>query len=73
MQIDRIVIAGGGLAASRAAAELRAREYAGQITMLGAEPYPPYDRPPLSKKLMIGELNSTSLDTTRRSRLTWAR
>ena len=31
--------------------------------MLGAKPHPPYDRPPLSKKLMMGELDSTSLDT----------
>ncbi|HEY5351909.1 MAG TPA: FAD-dependent oxidoreductase [Streptosporangiaceae bacterium] len=63
MQIERVVIVGGGLAGSRAAAELRAKEYGGQITMLGAEPHPPYDRPPLSKKLMMGELDSTSLDT----------
>ena len=63
VQIERVVIVGGGLAGSRAAAELRAREYAGQITMLGAEPHPPYDRPPLSKKLMMGELDSTSLET----------
>ena len=63
VQIERVVIVGGGLAGSRAAAELRAREYGGQITMLGAEPHPPYDRPPLSKKLMMGELDSTSLDT----------
>ena len=63
MQIDRVVIVGGGLAGSRAAAELRAKGYPGQITMLGAEPHPPYDRPPLSKKLMMGELDSTSLDT----------
>ena len=63
VQIERIVIVGGGLAGSRAAAELRARDYAGQITMLGAEPHPPYDRPPLSKKLMMGELDSTSLET----------
>ena len=63
MQIDRVVIVGAGLAGSRAAAELRARGYTGQVTMLGAEPHPPYDRPPLSKKLMMGELDSTSLDT----------
>ena len=62
MQIERVVIAGGGLAGLRAAGELRAKGYAGQITMLGAEPHPPYDRPPLSKKLMMGELDSTSLD-----------
>ena len=29
--------------------------------MAGAEPHPPYDRPPLSKKLMLGELDSTSM------------
>ena len=63
VQIERVVIVGGGLAGSRAAAELRAKGYAGQLTMLGAEPHPPYDRPPLSKKLMMGELDSTSLDT----------
>ena len=63
MQIERVVIVGGGLAGSRAAAGLRAQGYAGQVTMLGAEPHPPYDRPPLSKKLMMGELDSTSLET----------
>ena len=63
VQTERVVIVGGGLAGSRAAAELRAREYDGQLTMLGAEPHPPYDRPPLSKKLMMGGLDSTSLDT----------
>jgi len=31
--------------------------------MLGAEAHPPYDRPPLSKKLMMGELDTTSLET----------
>ncbi len=63
VQIERVVIVGGGLAGSRAAAELRAQDYAGQITVLGAEPHPPYDRPPLSKKLMMGELDTTSLET----------
>jgi 3-phenylpropionate/trans-cinnamate dioxygenase ferredoxin reductase subunit len=61
VRIERVVIAGGGLAGLRTAAELRAGEYPGTITMVGAEPYPPYDRPPLSKKLMLGEVDSTSM------------
>ncbi|HYB48554.1 MAG TPA: FAD-dependent oxidoreductase [Streptosporangiaceae bacterium] len=49
----RVVVAGAGLAGLRTAEELRARGYAGQITLVGAEPRPPYDRPPLSKKVLI--------------------
>jgi NADPH-dependent 2,4-dienoyl-CoA reductase/sulfur reductase-like enzyme len=47
------VVAGAGLAGLRTAEELRARGYAGQITLVGAEARPPYDRPPLSKKVLI--------------------
>jgi 3-phenylpropionate/trans-cinnamate dioxygenase ferredoxin reductase subunit len=61
MRIGRVVIAGAGLAGLRAAEELRARDYSGGITMIGAERRPPYDRPPLTKKFMIGEIDDTSL------------
>jgi 3-phenylpropionate/trans-cinnamate dioxygenase ferredoxin reductase component len=61
MRVERVVIAGAGLAGLRAAEELRARGYAGGITMIGAEPRPPYDRPPLTKKFMTGQLDDTSL------------
>ena len=61
MRIGQAVIAGAGLAGLRAAAELRARDYSGGITMIGAERRPPYDRPPLTKKFMIGEIDDTSL------------
>jgi 3-phenylpropionate/trans-cinnamate dioxygenase ferredoxin reductase subunit len=61
VSIERVVVVGAGLAGLRAIEELRARGYPGQITLLGAEDRPPYDRPPLSKKLMTGELDDTSL------------
>jgi 3-phenylpropionate/trans-cinnamate dioxygenase ferredoxin reductase component len=58
---ERIVVAGGGLAGLRTVEELRSRGYAGQVTLVGAETRPPYDRPPLSKRLMAGELADTTL------------
>ena len=51
----RVVIAGAGLAGLRTAAELRERGFTGQITLIGAEALPPYDRPPLSKKVLTDE------------------
>jgi 3-phenylpropionate/trans-cinnamate dioxygenase ferredoxin reductase subunit len=57
----RVVVAGAGLAGLRTAEELRARGHQGLITLIGAEARPPYDRPPLSKRLMTGELDDTSL------------
>ena len=50
----RVLLAGGGLAAQRAAQRLRAGGYDGSIRMLCAEAEPPYDRPPLSKELLAG-------------------
>jgi 3-phenylpropionate/trans-cinnamate dioxygenase ferredoxin reductase component len=47
-----VVVAGAGLAGLRTAAELRERGFIGQITLVGAETLPPYDRPPLSKKVL---------------------
>jgi 3-phenylpropionate/trans-cinnamate dioxygenase ferredoxin reductase component len=61
VSIERVVVVGAGLAGLRAIEELRARGYPGEVTLLGAEDRPPYDRPPLSKKLMTGELDDTSL------------
>ncbi len=48
----RVVVAGAGLAGLRTAEELRERGFAGRITLIGAESRPPYDRPPLSKKVL---------------------
>src|SRR5438876_6826344 len=54
MQTKYLLI-GGGLASSQAAKELRDHDAEGAITLVGAEPYLPYDRPPLSKEFMRGE------------------
>ena len=49
-----VLIVGGGLATQRCAETLRRRGYDGPVRMVCAEPYPPYDRPPLSKELLAG-------------------
>jgi len=57
----RIAVVGAGLAGLRTIEELRTRGYPGRVTLVGAETRPPYDRPPLSKKFLTGELDDTSL------------
>jgi NADPH-dependent 2,4-dienoyl-CoA reductase/sulfur reductase-like enzyme len=52
----RIVIVGAGHSGGRAAEALRAAGFSGSILMLGAERYPPYERPPLSKELLAGSI-----------------
>ena len=52
----RIVIVGAGQAGSQLAATLRAEGHGGPILLLGAEPEAPYQRPPLSKAYLLGEL-----------------
>ncbi|HEX8084480.1 MAG TPA: FAD-dependent oxidoreductase [Solirubrobacteraceae bacterium] len=52
MTCNDVVLVGAGLAAQRCAETLRARGFDGPIRMIGAEPHPPYDRPPLSKELL---------------------
>jgi 3-phenylpropionate/trans-cinnamate dioxygenase ferredoxin reductase component len=56
-----VLVVGAGLAGLRVVEELRARDYAGPVTLIGAETRPPYDRPPLSKKVLTGQLDDTSL------------
>lgn len=57
-----IVIVGGGLAAVRTAEELRREEYSGPITIVSDETRPPYDRPPLTKEVLRGERDETTLE-----------
>ena len=51
-----IVVVGAGQAGSALGAKLRALGYAGDLTLIGDEPVPPYQRPPLSKKYLMGEM-----------------
>jgi NADPH-dependent 2,4-dienoyl-CoA reductase/sulfur reductase-like enzyme len=56
MKNEGIVIIGGGLASQRCVETLRSRGYDGRIRMACGEPELPYDRPPLSKGLLAGEI-----------------
>ncbi|MDD8024341.1 MAG: FAD/NAD(P)-binding oxidoreductase [Paracoccaceae bacterium] len=51
-----IVIVGGGQAAASMAAKLRGLGYVGAVTIVGEEPVPPYQRPPLSKAYLLGDM-----------------
>ena len=54
---DRLVIIGAGQAGFAMAAKLRALKDTRPITVLGAEDVLPYQRPPLSKKYLLGEMS----------------
>ncbi|MBT8103811.1 MAG: FAD-dependent oxidoreductase [Gammaproteobacteria bacterium] len=58
---ERIVIAGAGHAAGQIVATLRQQKFAGQIVLVGDEPYLPYQRPPLSKKFLAGDMPAERL------------
>lgn len=53
---DDILIIGAGQAAAQAAQSLRAEGFEGPIKLFGDEAYAPYQRPPLSKKFLAGEI-----------------
>ncbi|MCK8612882.1 NAD(P)/FAD-dependent oxidoreductase [Gordonia sp. C13] len=50
-----VVIVGAGLGGIRVAENLRNNGFADPITLVGAEDHPPYDRPPLSKSVLLGK------------------
>ena len=53
---ERVVIVGAGQAGAQVAVSLRQLGFAGEISLLGEEPHPPYQRPPLSKGYLSGEM-----------------
>lgn len=58
---DSIVIVGAGQAGAQAVHSLRAGGFGGRIALVGEEPHPPYQRPPLSKKHLSGEIDDEAL------------
>ena len=56
-----IVIVGAGQAGASLAAKLRMSGYMGAVTLVGEEHVPPYQRPPLSKKYLLGEMDMERL------------
>ena len=61
IMIENIVIVGAGQAAAQAVDALRRRGFHGSISMVGEEPFWPYQRPPLSKKYLTGALERDRL------------
>ncbi|MCD0448897.1 FAD-dependent oxidoreductase [Actinocorallia sp. API 0066] len=66
-RIDRVVIVGASLAGLRAAEALRDEGFTGRLTLIGDEPEPAYDRPPLSKQVLLGQVaaDATALPLAR--------
>lgn len=52
-----IVIVGASLAGATAAQSLRGEGFTGRVTLIGDEPHRPYERPPLSKGYLLGDLD----------------
>jgi NADPH-dependent 2,4-dienoyl-CoA reductase/sulfur reductase-like enzyme len=69
----RIVVVGASLAGLRAAETLRDKGFAGSLTLIGDESCEPYDRPPLSKQVLLGRAGAerTALPRLRALDATW--
>lgn len=59
--MERVVVVGAGQAGLSLAAKLRGLGFAGRVTMVGEEGAPPYQRPPLSKAYLKGEIGAERL------------
>lgn len=59
--VNRILIVGAGQAAIQAIDTLRRKGFSGQLTLVGEEPWLPYQRPPLSKKYLSGAMEREKL------------
>ncbi|MGW2643874.1 NAD(P)/FAD-dependent oxidoreductase [Streptomyces sp. NPDC001393] len=58
----RVVVVGAGMAGVQTAVALREQGFKGPVTVIGAEPHQPYDRPPLSKAVLLGKAEDSAFD-----------
>lgn len=58
----RAVVVGAGMAGVQTAVALREQGFTGTVTLIGAEPHQPYDRPPLSKAVLLGKAEGSAFD-----------
>ncbi|WP_435849061.1 FAD-dependent oxidoreductase, partial [Streptomyces lavendulocolor] len=58
----RVVIVGAGMAGVQTAVALREQGFTGPVRLIGAEPHQPYDRPPLSKAVLLGTAEGSAFD-----------
>ncbi|MFC9684301.1 NAD(P)/FAD-dependent oxidoreductase [Streptomyces sp. NPDC056948] len=58
----RVVVAGAGMAGVQTAVALREQGFTGAVILIGAEPHQPYDRPPLSKAVLLGKAEGSAFD-----------
>jgi NADPH-dependent 2,4-dienoyl-CoA reductase/sulfur reductase-like enzyme len=61
-RLEQVVVVGAGVAGTLAAETLRREGYDGGLTIVGAERHAPYHRPPLSKKLLTGQVHRAGID-----------
>lgn len=64
---QRVVVVGAGLGGLRAAEQLRAADFAGEVIVVGEEQHLPYNRPPLSKNGLAGQLAHEAVAFRRKS------
>ncbi|WP_405581156.1 NAD(P)/FAD-dependent oxidoreductase [Streptomyces sp. NBC_01092] len=57
-----VVVAGAGMAGVQTAVALREQGFTGTVVLIGAEPHQPYDRPPLSKAVLLGKAEGSAFD-----------
>lgn len=58
----RVVVVGAGMAGVQTAVALREQGFTGTVRVIGAEPHQPYDRPPLSKAVLLGKAEGSAFD-----------